>query len=211
LGNTGYRVSEIGFGGWGIGGEMWRGVDDAEGRKALREAVEQGITCFDTALAYGDGHSERVIGETLKDDIRANRVVVTTKIPPMNRQWPGTASYKLGDVWFVQKDFGRALERYRQTAEALPRWPRAREALGAELYYQILRTSLAVTNAPAAGNPTASQQIVMTMLIALRIFRTSALAKGPSGPEITESSPLQHRSNRRGPRPPYRPNGASTM
>src|SRR5690242_15116103 len=88
LGNTGYRVSEIGFGGWGIGGEMWRGVDDADGRKALREAVEQGISFFDTALAYGGGHSERVIGETLKDDIRANRVVVATKIPPKNRQWP---------------------------------------------------------------------------------------------------------------------------
>ena len=99
LGSTGYRISEIGFGGWGIGGEMWRGVDDNEGRKALREAVEQGITFFDTALAYGGGHSERVIGETLKDDIRANRVVVATKIPPMNRQWPGRASYKLGDVF----------------------------------------------------------------------------------------------------------------
>src|SRR6266446_654522 len=99
LGNTGYRVSEIGFGGWGIGGEMWRGVDDTEGRKALREAVEQGITLFDTALAYGNGHSERVIGETLKDDIRANRVVVATKIPPQNRQWPGKASYKLDEVF----------------------------------------------------------------------------------------------------------------
>jgi aryl-alcohol dehydrogenase-like predicted oxidoreductase len=99
LGNTGYRVSEIGFGGWGLGGEMWRGVDDSEGRKALREAVEQGITFFDTALAYGNGHSERIIGETLKDDIRANRVVVATKIPPMNREWPGKASYKLADVF----------------------------------------------------------------------------------------------------------------
>ena len=99
LGATGYKVSEIGFGGWGIGGEMWRGVDDSEGRKALREAVDQGITFFDTALAYGNGHSERVIGETLKDDIRAGRVVIATKIPPMNRQWPGSADYKLGDVF----------------------------------------------------------------------------------------------------------------
>ena len=41
LGDTGYRVSEVGFGAWGIGGEMWRGVDDSEGRKALHEAVEQ--------------------------------------------------------------------------------------------------------------------------------------------------------------------------
>lgn len=99
LGNTGYRVSELGFGGWGIGGEMWRGVDDSEGRKALREAVDQGITLFDTALAYGNGHSERVIGETLKDELRAGLAIVATKIPPMNRQWPGRADYRLGDVF----------------------------------------------------------------------------------------------------------------
>ncbi len=121
LGSTGYRVSEIGFGGWGLGGEMWRGVDDAEGRKALREAVDQGITLFDTALAYGGGHSERVIGETLKDDIRANRVVVATKIPPMNRQWPGKASYKFGDVFpakYIAKSTEESLKNLR--VDALP-------------------------------------------------------------------------------------------
>ena len=99
LGNTGYRVSEIGFGAWGIGGAMWRGVDDSDGRKALREAVDQGISFFDTALAYGDGHSERLIGEVLKDDIRAGRVVVSTKIPPLNQEWPAKASYKLASVF----------------------------------------------------------------------------------------------------------------
>ena len=99
LGKTSYEVSEIGFGAWGIGGDMWRGVDDSDGRTALREAVDQGITLFDTALAYGNGHSERIIGEVLKDDIRASRVVVATKVPPMNRQWPGRASYKLTDVF----------------------------------------------------------------------------------------------------------------
>jgi len=99
LGSTGYRVSEIGFGGWGLGGEMWRGVDDSEGRKAVHEAIEQGITFFDTALAYGGGHSERLIGEELKHEIRAGRAIVATKIPPQNRQWPGKSSYKLGDVF----------------------------------------------------------------------------------------------------------------
>jgi aryl-alcohol dehydrogenase-like predicted oxidoreductase len=121
LGNTGYRVSEIGFGGWGIGGEMWRGVDDSEGRNALREAVDQGITFFDTALAYGAGHSERVIGETLKDDIRAGRVVVATKIPPMNRQWPGDAGYKLADVFpakYIRSSTEQSLKNLR--VEALP-------------------------------------------------------------------------------------------
>lgn len=121
LGNTGYRVSEIGFGGWGIGGEMWRGVDDSEGRNALREAVDQGMTFFDTALAYGAGHSERVIGETLKDDIRAARVVVATKIPPLNRQWPGKASYKLGDVFpakYIRSSTEQSLKNLR--VESLP-------------------------------------------------------------------------------------------
>ena len=99
LGNTGYRVSEVGFGAWGIGGEMWRGVDDGEGRKALHEAVEQGITFFDTALAYGGGHSERVIGAELKHEIRSGHVTVATKIPPMNHQWPGKSSYNLADVF----------------------------------------------------------------------------------------------------------------
>src|SRR2546422_704024 len=109
LGNTSYRVSEIGFGGWGIGGEMWRGVDDSEGRKALREAIEQGITFFDTALAYGNGHSEQVIGEELKHEIRSGHATVATKIPQMNRQWPGKSSYKLGDV-FPAKDIASCTE-----------------------------------------------------------------------------------------------------
>ena len=99
LGSTGYRVSEIGFGGWGLGGEMWRGVDDAEGRKALHEAIDQGITFFDTALAYGGGHSERVIGDELKHEIRGGRAMVVTKIPPKNSQWPAKSSYKLRDVF----------------------------------------------------------------------------------------------------------------
>src|SRR3982750_3872585 len=99
LGSTSYRVSEIGFGGWGLGADMWRGVDDSEGRKALREAVDQGITFFDTALVYGSGHSERVIGEVLKDDIRANRVVIATKVPPKNNVWPGSAAERLANVF----------------------------------------------------------------------------------------------------------------
>jgi len=119
LGPTGYKVSEIGFGAWGIGGEMWRGVDDSEGRKALREAVDQGITFFDTALAYGNGHSERVIGETLKDDIRAARVTVATKIPPLNRQWPGRADYRLGDVFpahYIRSSTENSLKNLRMEA-----------------------------------------------------------------------------------------------
>src|SRR5467141_483465 len=99
LGATGYVVSELGFGGWGLGGSQWRGVDDGAGREALREAVDQGITFFDTALAYGDGHSERLMGQVLKPEIHAGRVVVATKIPPKNEEWPGKADRRLADVF----------------------------------------------------------------------------------------------------------------
>jgi len=99
LGPTGYTVSEIGYGGWGLGADMWRGVDDAQAREALRAAVDQGVTFFDTALAYGGGHSERLIGEVLRDDIRAGRVRVATKVPPLNNEWPGRANRPLAAVF----------------------------------------------------------------------------------------------------------------
>jgi aryl-alcohol dehydrogenase-like predicted oxidoreductase len=99
LGATGYDVSEIGYGGWGLGADMWRGVDEALTRAALREAVGQGITFFDTALAYGTGHSERLIGQVLKGEIRAGRAQVATKIPPLNNEWPGKADKPLGAVF----------------------------------------------------------------------------------------------------------------
>src|SRR5438094_6367783 len=78
---------------------MWRGVDDAEAREALRAAVDQGITFFDTALAYGQGHSERLIGTALKGEIASGRVAVATKIPPRDGQWPGAAGTPLQDVF----------------------------------------------------------------------------------------------------------------
>src|SRR5436189_4263840 len=90
LGTTGYTVSELGLGAWGLGGGQWRGGDDTEGRAALREAVEQGITFFDTALAYGKGHSERLIGAALQSELKSGRVVVATKIPPRDERWPAS-------------------------------------------------------------------------------------------------------------------------
>src|SRR3989440_4248910 len=99
LGRTGYTVSELGYGAWGLGAEMWRGVDEREQQRALGEAADQGITFFDTALAYGSGHSEQLIGATLKEEIRAGRGVVATKIPPMNHVWPGKPKTPLAQVF----------------------------------------------------------------------------------------------------------------
>lgn len=82
LGSTGIEVSEIGFGAWGIGGNnkgavAYGPVDAGEARLALLAAVEAGVTLFDTADFYGFGHSETVLGETLKP--HRNRIVLATK------------------------------------------------------------------------------------------------------------------------------------
>ncbi|MDX2030830.1 MAG: aldo/keto reductase [Blastocatellia bacterium] len=86
LGRTGIQVSEIGYGAWGLGGVQWTGGDDEEARRALNLAIDQGLNFIDTALAYGDGHSERIVGEVVRS--RKERIHIATKIPPKNRRWP---------------------------------------------------------------------------------------------------------------------------
>lgn len=86
LGRTGIEVSEIGYGAWGIGGVQWTGGDDDEARRALNLAIDLGLNFIDTALAYGDGHSERLVGEVARS--RKERIYIATKIPPKNREWP---------------------------------------------------------------------------------------------------------------------------
>ncbi|MBV8831925.1 MAG: aldo/keto reductase [Acidobacteriaceae bacterium] len=97
LGTTESELSEIGFGAWGIGGKQWQGGQDDESMRALRRAFELGINLVDTALAYGDGHSERLVGKALKQVF--NRVYVATKIPPKNRIWPARPDMNIADVF----------------------------------------------------------------------------------------------------------------
>jgi aryl-alcohol dehydrogenase-like predicted oxidoreductase len=85
LGKTGLEVSVLGYGAWGIGGTGWVGADDAESLRALRRAIELGVDFVDTALGYGDGHSEVLVGKAVRTE---ETVVVATKVPPLNRQWP---------------------------------------------------------------------------------------------------------------------------
>ena len=80
LGKTGLKVSAIGFGAWAIGGNMWGTQDDNDSICALNKAIDLGVNFIDTALAYGDGHSERIIGKVLKT--RKEKIYVATKIPP---------------------------------------------------------------------------------------------------------------------------------
>ncbi|MCC7009413.1 MAG: aldo/keto reductase [Acidobacteria bacterium] len=96
FGRLGWPVSEVGYGLWGMGG--WSGSDDAASVAALEGAIALGCTFFDTALAYGDGRSERLLGQVLRGH-RGAPLVVATKVPPMNRKWPGEASDPVGAVF----------------------------------------------------------------------------------------------------------------
>lgn len=83
LGKTGFSVSEIGYGTWGIGKSGWIGADDQESLAALHKAIDLGLNFIDTALVYGNGHSEELIGQVVRS--RSERIYVATKVPPTIR------------------------------------------------------------------------------------------------------------------------------
>ncbi|MBZ0296694.1 MAG: aldo/keto reductase [Anaerolineae bacterium] len=87
LGRTGFDVSEIGFGAWAIGGS-WGPQDDQDSVKALHRALDLGVNFIDTAAGYGDGKSERIIGEVLKARADTSPIYVATKTPPLPGKWP---------------------------------------------------------------------------------------------------------------------------
>src|SRR4051794_27126166 len=97
LGKTGLEVSVLGYGAWGIGKTMWIGADDDESLRALRTAIERGVNFIDTAYGYGDGHSERLVGEAAR--AADEQVYVATKIPPKNRIWPAPAGVRAEEAF----------------------------------------------------------------------------------------------------------------
>jgi aryl-alcohol dehydrogenase-like predicted oxidoreductase len=113
FGRLGWKVSDIGYGMWGMGG--WTGSDDQESLASLDRAVARGCNFFDTAFAYGDGHSETLLGQTLKRH-SGTSLYVATKVPPKNRQWPGRASTPISDVFpydYIREMTQRSLENLR--------------------------------------------------------------------------------------------------
>jgi len=104
FGRTGWNVSEIGYGMWGLAG--WTGSDDAESLDALQRAVDLGCNFFDTAWVYGDGRSEEILGKVLrakKNNFTVGgpdkKLYVATKIPPKNRKWPSRREFTLDDCF----------------------------------------------------------------------------------------------------------------
>src|SRR3982751_5907530 len=98
FGRTGWQVSEIGYGMWGMGG--WTGSDDDESLRALERALALGCSFFDTAWAYGQGKSEQLLAEARRRYPHAP-VRVATKIPPKNMRWPARAEDPVSDTYPV--------------------------------------------------------------------------------------------------------------
>lgn len=89
-------MSELGHGMWGMGG--WSGSDDDESMKALHLSVESGINFFDTAWVYGNGRSEKLLGQLVKD-FPEKKLYISTKIPPKNFKWPMEPTFTLEETF----------------------------------------------------------------------------------------------------------------
>lgn len=104
FGGTGLEVSALGFGAWGIGGNDWVGASDTESLRSIQTAMEQGVNFFDTALGYGNGHSEELIGQGISGN--RHRWIVATKIPPKNYCWPAMPDVPMSEVfpkdWIIE-------------------------------------------------------------------------------------------------------------
>src|SRR5271155_3405043 len=100
LGRTDFEIGEMGYGAWGIGGTQWLGGTDDESLAALRRTIELGLNFIDTALAYGEGHSEELVGQVVRDAGR--RIYVATKVPPKNQLWPAQPGVGIEQVFPYQ-------------------------------------------------------------------------------------------------------------
>ncbi|MFS4467805.1 aldo/keto reductase [Maribacter sp. 2210JD10-5] len=98
FGRTNWQVSEIGYGMWGMAG--WTESDDLQSAKSLDLAVENGVTFFDTAWGYGEGHSEELLGELVRRH-PSKKLYTASKIPPKNFQWPARPEYAFEDSYPV--------------------------------------------------------------------------------------------------------------
>jgi aryl-alcohol dehydrogenase-like predicted oxidoreductase len=101
LGRTGFEVSDIAYGLWGMSG--WSGSDDKQSLESLQLSVDAGCNFFDTAWAYGDGKSDALLGETMARNKK--RLYAASKIPPANEQWPARSEYKYRDVFSADHVF----------------------------------------------------------------------------------------------------------
>jgi aryl-alcohol dehydrogenase-like predicted oxidoreductase len=104
LGSSNLKVSEIGFGAWQIGGGNWGHQDDDQAIRSVHLALELGVNFIDTALVYGGGHSEKLIGQAI--DGRREGLVIASKIPPKSYDWADVPNQPIDKTfpadWVIQ-------------------------------------------------------------------------------------------------------------
>ncbi|HEY8225974.1 MAG TPA: aldo/keto reductase [Pyrinomonadaceae bacterium] len=113
FGRLNWEVSEIGYGMWGMG--SWSNSNDDESLQSLQTAVNLGCNFFDTAYAYGNGHSEGLLGQIVRTN-SGKRLYTATKIPPKNLQWPALSESTLSESYppdHVEQYVHRSLENAR--------------------------------------------------------------------------------------------------
>ena len=96
FGKTDWSASEVGYGMWGMA--SWTGSDDEQSLASLQLSVDEGCNFFDTAWAYGAGHSETLLGRLIKDN-PDKKIFIATKVPPKNQGWPSLPEYTLEDCY----------------------------------------------------------------------------------------------------------------
>jgi aryl-alcohol dehydrogenase-like predicted oxidoreductase len=101
-------VSRIGLGTWAIGGWMWGGTDEAQSIRTIHEALDRGITLFDTAPVYGFGRSEEILGKALAQDGRRRRAVIATKV---GLDWRDGKPFRNGSRKRIMKEADDSLRR----------------------------------------------------------------------------------------------------
>jgi aryl-alcohol dehydrogenase-like predicted oxidoreductase len=112
FGRTNWNISEIGYGMWGMAG--WTGSDDEESFRALQLSVDMGCNFFDTAWAYGNGKSEKILGQLVRAN-KDKKLYTATKMPPKNFKWPSRREFSLNDCFppdhiqrYVEKSLANA-------------------------------------------------------------------------------------------------------
>jgi len=108
ISGTSLVVSRIGLGTWAIGGWMWGGTDEAQSIRTIHEALDHGITLFDTAPVYGFGRSEEILGKALAQDGRCKRAVIATKV---GLDWRDGKPFRNGSRKRIMKEVDDSLRR----------------------------------------------------------------------------------------------------
>ena len=113
LGRTGLEVSEIGFGTWGVGADAWKGGTDADSLAAMHRAIELGVNFIDTAIVYGSGHSEKLIGQIKREH---PELMIATKVNPANWEWPASDATPADEAFSAAHVIARTEESLRNLA-----------------------------------------------------------------------------------------------